>query len=114
MLALLYWLDSSRLDEADDHLIWLDPLPDEEPSLLSNLSLTKRLILAALVQHHTLTPMHLRAILRAEFEVVETELKHLERLGFVRELAGRKATAYQLRSTAEAVVASELRAMNMI
>lgn len=114
MIALLYWLESSRLDESDDHLIWLSALPQSEPELLSSVSLTKRLILAALVQHHTLTPTQLQAILRRDLDEVQTELDHLQRLGFVRQLAGRPVVAYRLRDLPGGLVTMSLRNMNMI
>lgn len=114
MMALVYWLDACRVDEVDDHLIWLSTLPDRERELVRALSLTKRLILAALVQHRTLTPAQLGSILRRDENEVQTELEHLQRLGFLRQIVGRQVTAYRLRSYAESVVTVSLRNMNMI
>ena len=114
MRALLYWLETVSLDEADEHLIWVGTLPDTEPRLISSLSLPKRLILASLVQHHTLTPMQMRAILRRDFDGIQTELEHLERLGFIQQIVGRHVIAYQVRPLASELVGAELREMNMI
>ncbi len=114
MRALLYWLDSVSLDVTDDHFIWVRSAPQQELELVGSLSLVKRLILAALVQHRTLTALQLRTILRRDFEAVATELSHLERLGFVEQIAGRNVVAWELRPEAEGIVTSELRLRNMI
>lgn len=114
MMALLYWLESVELDDTDDHLIWVNTLPEHERQLIRHLALVKRLILAALVQHHTLTPLQLRSILRRDFDEVQTELEHLERLGLVERIVGRTVQAYRLRPMAEGLANDELRDMNMI
>lgn len=114
MLALIYWLEASRLDPSDDHLILLETLPDDEPKLIESLTLTKQLILAALVQHSTLTARQLQEILRCDLAEVTMELDHLRRLGFVREVLGQRGNAYQLRFLADGLVTVSLRRMNMV
>jgi hypothetical protein len=114
LLALLYWLESAHVDPEDDSVIRLDTLPDDDIDLLAPLSLTKRLILATLVQHGTLTPTQLRTVLRRDLATVQTELNHMERLGFVELTAGASTSCYQLRPLAEALVTPNLRERNMI
>lgn len=114
MGALLYWLEATEVDAEDDHLIWLSTLPDREPDFVAALSLPKQLLLAALVQHRSLTGLQLQSILRLSHEDVHTELEHLERLGFVRQVVGHRATAWGLTDLADLLVTTRLRERNMI
>lgn len=114
LLALLYWLETAQVDGSDDSVIRLGTLPDDDIDLIDPLTLTKRLILSTLVQHGTLTPSQLRTILRLDLVTVQTELDHLERLGFVEMTAGASTSCYQMRPLAEALVTPNLRDRNMI
>jgi hypothetical protein len=114
LLALLYWLESAQVEPNDESKIRLETLPDDDIDLIEPLSLVKRLILATLVQHGTLTATQLRVILRRDLAAVQTELDHLERLGFVEMTAGATTSCYMLRPLSEALVTPNLRDRNMI
>lgn len=112
-LALLYWLRAVELDPRDDARIHVNPLESTTFYLLDELSLTKKLILALLVQHGSLTPQQLQQMLREPLESVLTELDHLKRLGFV-EILAETLENYRLRALAAPLVAHELRRNNLI
>jgi Kef-type K+ transport system membrane component KefB len=114
LLALLYWLECVRLDETDDQTIHVLPLPANEMKLAASVSLEKSLMLAALVQHRSLSAVQLARILRRELPDVRTELDHLSRLGFVEIVVGQDTQSFQLRPLAEALVTLELRQHNMV
>ncbi len=112
-LALLYWLRAVELDPQDDSSIHVMPLEYVEFNLLDELSLTKKLILALLAQHGSLTPHQLHTMLREPIEITLTELDHLKRLGFV-EILAETLENYRLRALAAPLVAHELRRNNLI
>jgi hypothetical protein len=114
MRALLYYLESVELDPSDPHIVRVSPLPEDELPLVAHLSLTKKTLLAALVQHDSMTAAELRQILREDFDTVQNQLEHLERLGFVEAPPGHSVAAYQLRPLAAALIVPELRAMNLV
>lgn len=112
-LALLYWLRAVELDPQDDASIHVMPLESVDFNLLDELSLTKKLILALLAQHGSLTPQQLQQMLREPLDVILTELDHLKRLGFV-EILAETLENYRMRALAAPLVAYELRRNNLI
>lgn len=114
LLALLYWLEAVHVSDEDSATIIAGELPTEKIDLVAPLSLTKQLILSLLVQHTSLTVAQVRNILSRDFEDVQIELEHLERLGYVERSTGQASGTYRLQPFAEALVTPELRRRNMI
>jgi|GEM_PF-245520 len=113
LLALLYWLRSIHPDMSSDTKLHVVPMDDEEVSLVNNLTLRKKLILALLLQHGSLTPEHLHQILDIPTEQIRIELEHLGRLGFI-ELIGGTTQYYRLRDIAATEVTFELQHANLV
>ncbi|MEC9400700.1 MAG: hypothetical protein VX475_23945, partial [Myxococcota bacterium] len=113
LLALLYWLRSIHPDMSSDTKLHVVPMDDEEVPLVSNLTLRKKLILALLLQHGSLTPEHLHQILDIPTEQIRVELEHLGRLGFI-ELIGGTTQYYRLRDIAATEVTFELQHANLV
>ena len=113
LLALLYWLRSIHPDMSSDTKLHVMPIEDESLPLVDSLTLRKKLILALLLQHGSLTPEHLYKILDIPAEQVRIELEHLGRLGFI-ELIGGTSQHYRLRDIAAAEVTFELQHANLV
>ena len=113
MLALLYWLESVRPDPEDDTLFRVDPLPRRELPMSAALSLRQKLLIATVVQHSTVSTQRAATVVNAEQSEVQVELNHLERLGFVETMPGRR-DIYRMRAFAEPLVTREFRRENLL
>ncbi len=111
--ALMLWFGAIRLDEQLDTCIRVMPLPEEELVILEALTLNKRLILATLLQHGTLTAEQLVQVLGLSARDVEIELDHLERLGLLEGIVSTYKT-YRVPEIAAVNLTHELRHMNLI
>ncbi len=115
LLALEAWLESVETDEENEQLIRVAQVNNQQTLLLKSLTLAKRLILTALVQHDSLTAQELGEILEWNADRVVTEIDHLARLGFVETSIGEdEVELFHIRAVADGVVTKELRKMNMI
>jgi DNA-binding MarR family transcriptional regulator len=112
LLALLYWLETTRVSDSDDSRIIVDPLPEREMNLVETLSLDKKLILSTLVQHSALSVSQLSRVLRTDVNTVKTELAHLRRLGFVEHITS--TANYRLRDFPAVLVTQAFREMNLV
>ncbi len=113
LLALLDWLSVVALIPGDETRL-LVRQPEVTPFLLMDtLTLKKRLMLAALLQHGSLTAPQLAALLCDAPREVQTELDHLLRLGLIEPLMG-TAHHYQVRPLAAPRATWELRRQNLV
>lgn len=113
LMALLYWLRSIQPDLSDDTQLHVMPLTSKPIHVLQGLTLEKRLILALLLQHGSLPPHMLCEILLVSPEEIETQLAHLQRLGFV-EVIGGTSRYFRIRDLASVEVTFELRHANLV
>lgn len=113
LLALLWWMDSLEVSLTDDRALFVSPLGPPARELVDGLSLEKLLLIAALLQHGALSPAQLSTLLLLSREEVQTELGHLERLGFVERFAGTEEQL-RLRSVAAPQAAQALRRRNLV
>ncbi|MBA2661703.1 MAG: cation:proton antiporter [Bradymonadaceae bacterium] len=112
-LALLYWLRAIALDPLDDMRISVMALHAQNLHLIDELSLIKKLILALLAQHGSLTPLQLHQVIHHSLDEIHVELEHLARLGFV-EILAETLENYRLRALAAPLVTHELGQRNLI
>jgi Kef-type K+ transport system membrane component KefB len=113
MLALLYWLESVRPDPEDDTLFRVDPLARQELPMSAALSLRQKLLIATIIQHQTVSIQRAASVVNAEQNEVQVDLNHLERLGFIETMPGRR-DMYRMRAFAEPLVTREFRRENLL
>lgn len=113
LLALLYWMRAVSPDMTDDTLLHVAPMEHNRPNLVESLTLRKRLTLAILLQHGSLTPQQLAMIMAESPTNIQTEIEHLVRLGFIEVTVG-TGQNYHLRDLAAVEVAHELRQLNLV
>lgn len=112
LLALVYWLQSVH-PVAGDEAVLRAIEPTQRPLILtSDLTLEKRLLLAYLLQHSSLTRAQLARLLGWEREQVESEIDHLVRLQLVEKITA-TADSYRIRPFFEPLIGRELRCQNL-
>ncbi len=112
--ALLLWLHSSSLDEERETCIHVEPLPEHTVEYIEPMTLHKRIILAALIQHGTLDQATISNIINHSQEFVQNELQHLERFGIIERIAGSAHESYRICDMAIVDLSSQLRQRNLI
>lgn len=112
LLALVYWLQSIYPVAGNEGLLRAVVPPEKPLALTSDLALEKRLLLAYLLQHNSLTRTQLGRLLRWEREQVESEIDHLVRLQLVEKITA-TADSYRIRPFFEPLISNELRGLHI-